>query len=157
MNGSPPVSDPVAFALSSRTGSLWKIAKRARSIGVYKDCRNCKYLGVPGYKTPCLNCVEDKNWEPKETAPLERFCGTCNHINLGFSEEPCVTCLTSEKSSQWEPEEDVEEADERIYCPFPNGGQLYCRQERCGIWAVDGRTGTGMCALVMIAGKVAGR
>jgi hypothetical protein len=129
-----------------------------------KLCENCKYTCIPASKTPCLNCVTYENWQPQVPTSLNKFCGTCNHMLLGFSEEPCVTCLQGEKeSSQWEPldptpmEEEVEETNERICCPFPNGGQLYCRQEKCGIWAVDGRTGAGMCALVMIAGKVAGR
>jgi hypothetical protein len=124
-----------------------------------KDCGNCKYTSIPASKTPCLNCFAYKNWKPAESDPPDRFCVTCHHSLLMSTNEPCATCLAgAAERLLWEPKEtEPEEANEGICCPFVNGDQLYCRQEKCGIWAVDGRTGTGMCALVMIAGKVANR
>jgi hypothetical protein len=117
---------------------------------------------------PCKTCLataeeyslECSQWELLVPVPVKeaiKSCGTCEHERV-FSTDSSF-CYRCASHNEWEPEEDpkVEANDERIYCPFPNGDQLYCRQEKCGIWVVDGRTGTGMCALVMMAERMVNR
>jgi len=140
----------------------WEPVEPVETDPLNRFCGTCKHSLLSGTKEPCATCItgtkkeERSLWEPLDPEPVKeaiKSCGTCEHKRV-FSTDTSYFCHRCAGLNEWEQEEDAkakEVNDERICCPFPNGGQLYCRQEKCGTWAVDGRTGTGKCALVMIA------
>jgi hypothetical protein len=129
---------------------------------VDKDCENCKYTSIPAHKTPCFTCMVHEAWESVDAGPkFIKCCTTCKYEWYSLRTGPCKSCPGYVK---WEPKETdppkedpgVEDANnEEKTCPFQ--GSASCDGDKCGIWVVDGRSSTGMCALVMMAWKLAER